>query len=89
VRGKHVGELSVRMLRQVTPGAHLEARGRAAGGRRDRALVLDGCAIAPRQLQKLAALEAEAKQLRAMLAESVRAARRNSQREPGTRRSER
>jgi len=39
--------------------------------------------------QKLAALEAEAKQLRTMLAESVRAARRNSQREPGTRRSER
>jgi len=34
-------------------------------------------------------LRADDKQLRAMLAESVRAARRNSQREPGTRRSER
>jgi len=38
--------------------------------------------------QKLAALDAEAKQLRAKLAESVRAAG-NSQHEPGTRRSER
>ena len=39
--------------------------------------------------QKLAALDAEAKQLRAMLAESVSAARRNRQRESGTRRRER
>ena len=38
--------------------------------------------------QKLAALDAEAKQLRAILAESVSAARRNVQHERGTRRSE-
>ena len=39
--------------------------------------------------QKLAALDAEAKELRAILAESVSAARRNLQRESRSRRSER
>jgi hypothetical protein len=39
--------------------------------------------------EKLAALDGEARQLRAMLAESVNAARRNHQHELGTRRSQR